>query len=307
MGKKTLAVVVRCHNPTAASLGRIASWCKDVRGCVDVWISIDTSTQTPSRRREASKKRRRSGGGGAVESRGPARRVMESLEGDHGLSAGTDFFLHTYDEVDMVRAYPTLRNVAKRRRLVETSEFFQGSHSLAWGFHVEPLNLWFQRLGASRTYDFVWKFEDDVGLSGPLSAFLRTFDGDASSDLITSDVDHRPGAKWWWVDACSEAYEARYKRDNAKLATREHVQRFSRKLLDRLHVLNVRDECTAWSEALAVTVCHGEDDLVLTKLPKALLGDPYDHKGRVTERQWRDILSSKSDRRKNRLYHALKF
>ena len=94
--------------------------------------------------------------------------------------------------------------------------------------------------------------------------------------------------------------------DRDRLASREHAQRFSRALLDRLDALS-RSGCTAWSEAFCVTVCAAAPDLALARLPGDVLGTPYGPAGRVTARAWEDVLASRSPRRKNRLYHALKF
>ncbi|KAK7248777.1 hypothetical protein SO694_00041163 [Aureococcus anophagefferens] len=166
------------------------------------------------------------------------------------------------------------------------------------------IGAWARSLDGSGVALVVWKLEDDVGYSGDLREFVGRFDAEPA-DLLTADAGHRPGSRWWWADAATPAYLAAYApRD--RLASREHAQRFSRRLLDRLHDLHGRG-VTAWSEALAVTVCAAAPDLVLERLPPSVLGDPYAHDGRVSERAWRDVVDGRSARKKRKLYHALKF
>ena len=280
----TTAVVVRCHNPTDAALTRIGAWARSLDGSgVALVVSVDQTTQGSSRRRARRGR-----------SRGPARRVAAALG---GLGR-----VHVYDERALVAAYPCLAAAAATAHVAGAREFRTGAVSLAWGFHCECLNLWYQAL--ARKFDFVWKLEDDVGYSGDLREFVGRFDAEPA-DLLTADAGHRPGSRWWWADAATPAYLAAYApRD--RLASREHAQRFSRRLLDRLHDLHGRG-VTAWSEALAVTVCAAAPDLVLERLPPSVLGDPYAHDGRVSERAWRDVVDGRSARRKRKLYHALKF
>lgn len=297
----TQALVVRCHDPTPGALRRIAAWCNEAAECgVDLWVSIDVTTHSSARRRQCGGKRKRGKHDEAPDARGPARRVVSGLA-ELGV-ARTAYGLHTYDEADMIAAYPALRGLAACARLRASAEFEKKTHSLAWGFHCEGLNLWFRK---RRRYAFVWAFEDDVGFAGPLSAFFARFADDTTSDLITADAQHRPGRLWWWADARTDAYAERYPRDRDRLASREHAQRFSRALLCRLHDLS-RAGVTAWSEALAVTVCAGEADLVLSALPADVLGSPFSPDGRVGEAAWGDILAG-SARKRGRLYHALKF
>ena len=303
MAPPSHAVVVRSHNPTEAALARMASWARDLEGSgVALIISLDMTTQSSTRRRlraSSSSRKRSREEDGVCRSRSPARLVHDAV------AASVAAEVHVYDEAEMVEAYPALREVAKTRRIADTTEFKSKELSLAWGFHVEALNLWYQRRRTTKV-DFVWKLEDDVGFSGSLLDLVRSFEDDGA-DLLTADVDHRPGPRWWWADAGTAEYYAAYGRARQRLASREHAQRFSRALLDRLHALSVDRGITAWSEALPVVVCAAAEDLVLAKLPRSLLGDPFAHDGRVTERAWRDICEGRSARKKGRLYHALKF
>jgi hypothetical protein len=132
----TTAVVVRCHDPTDAALARIGAWARSLDGSgVALVVSVDQTTQGSSRRRARRGR-----------SRGPARRVAAVLG---GLGR-----VHVYDERALVAAYPCLAAAAATAHVAGAREFRTGAVSLAWGFHCECLNLWYQAL--ARKFDFVW-------------------------------------------------------------------------------------------------------------------------------------------------------
>ena len=245
--------------------------------------------------------------------------------------------------------------------------------------------MWFQ--AQSSPPDQVWCFEDDVGWAGDLATFFTRV-AKIRGDLVTADTDLRVAHDWWWKDSHSAKFAERFlaPREAERRVSREHVQRFSRRLLDRLHALS-RARCSAWrcarrlsffqsfflsprneapshlcahspsrvlvlspslstfffvwetiskkcrardfykmmahtppsrprargtrttcrSETSVVTVCATEPDLVLARLPPDLQGRPFQHDGRISEEDWRQISKSRSPRKRDKLYHALKF
>ena len=56
-----------------------------------------------------------------------------------------------------------------------------------------------------------------------------------------------------------------------------------------------------------MSVCAGAPDLTLAPLPRDVVGAPFDHAGRVSAARWADVVSSRSGRPRDKLYHALKF
>jgi hypothetical protein len=200
----------------------------------------------------------------------------------------------------MIRTYPVLRDLKRNARLQESVEFSRGTHSLAWGLHTEALNVWYQSL--QRKPSFVWCFEDDVGFSGSLETLIDIVGRDCGdADLITADLKLRPSEAWWWLEVHSTGFQERYGGD--VYISREHVQRFSMRFLERLHVLSLQ-RVTCWSEALVPTIAHAEN-FVVAELPR--LGTPFAHDGRVSQQEWEHIIASNAGRRADRLYHALKF
>ena len=171
-------------------------------------------------------------------------------------------------------------------------------------YDMQALNLWYQSLPANVAYDEVWVFEDDVGWAGEDIAkeFFTSFSNNRA-DLISSDCN-KFDKRWYWSDVFSTAYGKRIP-PQARRVSREHVQRFSKRLLDRLHTLACAG-CSAWSETLCVSVCNAEPDLFFAPLPKALLG-VYSYDGRISKQRWADIMGGRASRFRGKLYHALKW
>ena len=201
-------------------------------------------------------------------------------------------------------AYPVLEELRRIPPVNNCRELTSGACSLAWGFHGEALNLWYQSLPPAVAYDEVWVFEDDVGWAGKDIAqeFFCSFLNN-QADLISSDCN-KFDRRWYWSNVFSAAYGKRIPASKRRVS-REHVQRFSKRLLDRLHTLALAG-CSAWSETLCVSVCNAEPDLVFALLPKALLG-VYCYDGRIGKQRWTDIMGGRTSRFRCKLYHALKW
>ena len=320
-------MLIRSHNPTPETLARIAPWIRSVNARkatlgMEVWFSVDTTTLTPASRRSephawaasssqagwCGRKRQK------VESRSAVRKITSALAA-HGLAVGADYNVHEYAEAEMTAAYPVLEELRAAPPVDTCRELVTGSCSLAWGFHAEALNLWFQGLrdvGGRRRYEEVWVMEDDVGWAGEdiAGGFFARFE-DEAADLLSAECNRYNDLQWYWARAHSAAFGRRFPlavRRNG----REHVQRFSAKLLDRLHALATGSDsegrCSAWSESLCVTVCDAEPDLVFKKLPPELLAsDCFHYNTRMGQRRWEDIMGGTSSRFRGKLYHALKW
>lgn len=333
--RRRRALVVRSHNPTRRTIERVASYIRSINRAretlnMDCWFSVDTTTLSPARRRNHSRaaqhpdpatdkhfcgrKRKR------IESRSACRNIAAVMR-ECGLELGRDYCVHTYTEAQMIAAYPVLTEIHGHCRIRDVKEFTTGACSLAWGMHCEALNLWFQhaRGAAARTparaqgahgagtdaYDECWVMEDDVGWAGQdIATELFARYCAVEADLITADADHFDD-RWWWHSTHSAAYQRRVPRE-ARRVSREHVQRLSARLLDRLHDFAVAG-CTAWSETMTVSVCHAEPDLKLALFEASVLGNPFRYDGRMTPQRWDDIMQGRSKRFRGKLYHALKW
>ena len=124
-----------------------------------------------------------------------------------------------------------LRDLKRNSRLQESEEFQRGTHSLAWGLHAKALNAWYQSL--ERKPSFVWCSRTTWASPVPRDAggycetrLRRRGPRDGGREIAALGA-------WWWLDVHSTAFAERYGDD--VYISREHVQRFSMRLLDRLH------------------------------------------------------------------------
>ena len=110
------AVVFRCHDPTPAALQRIGEAADQLQACrVAVWVSLDTThvpeeppSLLPILQHSPPRKKRRS------EHRTPSQKVRRALS--RQIASGA-IQIHEYDEADMVRRYPVLRDLKRNPRL----------------------------------------------------------------------------------------------------------------------------------------------------------------------------------------------
>lgn len=234
--------MVRTHNPSDAMLDRMREWSASAAasGCMFV-ASVDISQP-------------------------PGQEAATALE-RMGIA------VHAYSAQDLRDAYPVLDDECLKR--VDTASKGEWQRwgnrprpgeptrpaSLAWGFHIECINLWAQLRVNRGTWDHVWVLEDDVGCSGDLVSCLASYATD-SSDLIgpssspvfrTGRRGRALGSKWCWARTGSDAFLARVPTVQ-RLKSAEHVQRFSRRLLDTLHGLASQPEgaIAAWSESACI-------------------------------------------------------
>ena len=145
---KKQAFVVRLVKPTEAATQRLLEWSASLaRSSPDTecWISVDATF--PIQR----------------ETRQRLRRLQQA-----------GWLRHSYDEDRMIRDFPELQKMFKVREVkveLAKDKKLGRKRSLAWGFHTEALNVWWEDVG--RCYDHVWVFEDDVGYTGDISVFIE--------------------------------------------------------------------------------------------------------------------------------------
>ena len=106
---------------------------------------------------------------------------------------------HEYCQKDMEGQYPVLsQDLLNNPCMRSTKDLRSGKYSLAWGFHNEAVNMWYQSLSHDRKYDYVWIMEDDVGFSSNWMDFFEIYAG-SQVDLLTYDT-LAMCPKWWWAD-----------------------------------------------------------------------------------------------------------
>ena len=309
----TTAVLVRTYDPSRAAVERLLDWANELKVAeelnVDLWISIDVTLRRPGSDGKQTaadgKKRKRLRCGATHENHfdGSVKDYISKQALQRNLDVGKDIHVCEYTEADMLRLYPSLSVCAEKPAYVNSKIKKRGRCSLAWGFHVEAINYWFHTQPLQQ-YTFVWVVEDDVGFSGDFAGFISSYSSN-EEDLIY-DTKTPVADSWYWRDVHSPYFSASF---TGRLVASEHVQRFSKKLLDCLHTLGKTHECHAWSESLVPTIaCHEPYKFKTYSMRKKNhVGSIFQWDGRVTEQMWRRIVTGYSLRQKNKLYHALKW
>lgn len=236
------------------------------------------------------------------------RRRVQQLAANAGLGDRTIVY-SGYTEADMATAFPVMAEL--RASVPNTQDVIDAfslpcRKSLAWGFHVEAILLWWARTcGTSEEPSAVWIVEDDAGYSGDLVAFLRSMECEGSkvrnADLVTHGL-RRVEESWVWRDTGSPAFLQLAPRTR-RLRCAEHLQRMSARLLRALH-----DYClqgvSAWSEMSVPTLCSLAG-LRLEALPAEHIGMVFAFDGKVPPTAWPRLCASAAT--KNKWWHALKW
>lgn len=209
-----------------------------------------------------------------------------------------------YNEADMANTFSVLAEL--RASLPNTQDVrdcftLPCRKSLAWGFHVEAILVWWRHVTdrPGPTPAFVWILEDDAGFSGDISEFAMAY-ADSDTDLLVHGL--RPvDSSWVWCSAASPAFGRRCGTRQWRCA--EHVQRFSAALLREL------DRCSssgvaAWSEMAVPSLCAAAG-LSFAELRAEHLGAVFAFNGVVPESAWPRLCEQLSTR--NRWWHALKW
>lgn len=157
--------------------------------------------------------------------------------------------------------------------------------------HAPFVNLW--RHTYNLTYEYYWVLEDDARLTGDdYPAFFAKYDT-VEADLVAGQFDSLRGNQFFdWpvpLELLSKA--------------REHVQRYSRHLLDELHVLH-KLGVAAHGEFFAATVCSTDPACEIHWMePDGVIGSRYNWSSQVTPFDWRRLEKEEP----GRWFHALKW
>jgi len=279
------AVLVRIHNGTSDDmLHRHVMWGKqlldEAGGGVRLWMLADETF-----------------GGNAVYKR------FKQILGETGASE-EEVPYFSYTEADMSTTFSVLSELRKsmpNTQIVRDCFVLPCQKSLAWGFHMESILLWWAALARGHAEPAtVWVIEDDAGYSGSIASFVRDYSID-HGDLIAHNI--RPvEVDWVWANTASSGFlrltslEQRYR-------CTEHVQRLSGKLLHRLHQYCL-EGVSGWSEMSVPTLCHLAG-LKLQSLHVNHIGPVFVFNGRVPPKIWSHLCAEESTR--DRWWHALKW
>jgi len=335
---KTL-VLVRSHNPMPGMLARMKEWSDSLAraGMLCMHVSMDATHGL-----DASEK------------------VLEL-----GLPKAC---MHTFTEAALLETFPHLAPMQKRmvgeddwegfrcKALAEgmdlatireqadatkTWHVWSGEkHSIAWGFHMEAITLWWRQLGADGWAScggakpmYVWILEDDVGYTSALSHLLEAYAA-STADLITDEpapstpthsvavmvasaiagreadqVETNPVSweGWCWHETCTDAFVALVPGEK-RVKTKEHAQRFSSRFLDAI-ADQVESGCSSWSEMYAPSLCAVLPGFVTEPLkPSSMPSSPdtmYNCTGRVSANDYAALCADPKTH--GLLLHALKF
>ena len=208
-----------------------------------------------------------------------------------GLSGIRRVHVHRYTEDDLLLRFPQLKSL--RQHLIENMkvhEVSSGKVSLAWGFHVEALLLWWRNVsqrhsskakGTSKRppYDFVWIVEDDVGVAGGSLSDLIKMYMHCHADLLTRDILPVESGWYWQNVHTGENFLSAV--NNATYTNREHVQRFSANMfavLDRLACEGI----SSWSEMHVPSVARCvRHCLSSAEINSCNIGSVYKWDGRI--------------------------
>lgn len=307
------AVIVRCHDPSPAAAHRLAKWATDLQDSkqnIDFIISLDNThafNQTSNERRSKKRKRasqRKSIGCASQHTSPPTISPTHRLLRTFAEYNITNVHIHRYTEQDLLKNFPGLLPLQTYiLKEMKVQEMISKKCTMAWGFHVEALLLWWKwSLKKKQEYDYVWVFEDDVGIKGSLLDLLQCYQ-DEQADLLTDNA-HSMNEDWFWKNVHTSNF-LNQTGGNELTCCSEHVQRFSNKLMERLTNL-CSNGVHAWSEAFTSTVANNADDLILKGFCVENVGDPYKWNGRVTEDEWIAIMKEEESSTP-KMYHALKF
>jgi len=284
-----LLVIIRTHDPSEARIHRIIEWARDLKQAgIDTWVSIDESS-APHK--------------GWVRSR-IEEHLIADLQEEHDLIR-----FHEYTEADMLREYPVLEELLEKLKLERcpwwkrwlrklglisslSRKYFK--RKLAWGFYAEAINLLVQKL--PWTYDTIWVIEDDVGVSGSLSAILLECER-IQCDLMASRCVPTMEPDWHWKEILTERYR-QYCANSFGIIS-EFVVRFSRPFLDVLHALS-KDGISAWSESSLYSLCKATKGCEYAELPEEFIGEHWKWNAVVTKEMFEEAEPGK-------FYHALKW
>jgi len=315
MSKKNIAILWRSHSPTDNAINRIKKWAKEFQN-YNKLKKIDD--------------------------------INYSLHMTMDISAGNQFYIstkekledyditfHTYTNRNMTSNYPILIEMLKR----VPPYFFEHSLSVAKGFHIESICLWWtwiqinSKLPRMVTYDDVWVLEDDIGITGgklrtgSLLEFVKLYDEkdwrkenkelnyeNDYPDLITygkyytaKDAYTNYYDSWVYHDTVSNTY-ASLIHEREQFYTQEHIQRFSARYINLLHHYTKINRITAWSEQESISI--------ITHLkPKWRVGfiafgniGRYEVISRISQEKFESIeMIENNNTNSIKLWHALKW
>ena len=143
----------------------------------------------------------------------------------------------------------------------------------------------------------VWVIEDDARYSGDVAEFFAKYQG-KGEDLVSAYIGP-PEASW--PSTAEESWDV--PRDDV-VAKVEHVERFSRKLLDEM--LDLAElSVVGMGELFASTVCaHLKWCTIADLVESSDVGGKFDWNTTVSSEEWRAIMASTATQGK--WWHALK-
>eukprot|EP00040_Diaphanoeca_grandis_P024200 m.132758 g.132758 ORF g.132758 m.132758 type:complete len:454 (+) comp29630_c0_seq1:358-1719(+) len=234
---------------------------------------------------------------------------------------GRILFTHTFNTAGVLKKYPLLQQARDRG-----AGGWSNHASIGFGFHTESMTVWYDDLPQSHKdrLQYLWVFEADVAYRGPnIVELFDSYDRGEKMEVHTvhdkgpstqidrdiafiADGCHDPGG-WMHSNANSDAYRA-YAHDlTQREVAVEAVQRFTKKMINNLLIMNKRGMHT-WSEQAGCTFANVAG-WPTTRLKREHIGNPFTYFEAVQLRTmdaWNAFFKKKDDPTK-KLYHPVKF
>eukprot|EP00466_Bigelowiella_natans_P014564 jgi/Bigna1/67329/fgenesh1_pg.3_\ len=314
------AVVIRAHNMSRATISRVISWARQLNKEGDEEEEVEKQDMDASHLQEDGRERRLGRQWKTKQSsnydvyvsidvtyscgKRTLRRMRQALKNENSGNLKKEkawiLQIHTYDEATMVEEFPKLH--AARIRLPRGRLDIPGKRedrSMAWGFHSEALALWHLKHnavdsssssnGAYRSspgdnrYRYVW---EDVGVTGDIRPLLNAYASE-DRDFIASELLPIT-ATWYFYPVALDEFVKKAEGKQLRANTREHVQRFSSRIIHRM-VTWSKEGAIAWSEETPAMICLVEG-LSYLELYEDHLGDPYRWDGHVTKEDFHNRM-----------------
>lgn len=155
-------------------------------------------------------------------------------------------------------------------------------------------------------FKYLWLVEQDLGYTGNLFDFFRKYDR-MEFDFIAQNYDNQESNEtWMWFDCSTPEYtewKSNTKISKKRVSGQINIARLSTKLIDSV-LFNIKMKRHTFSEATLIENVI-INNLTLRLIDKKDFGEICNVFDKIPLKDW--IKIQKDPKKKNKLYHALKF
>lgn len=299
-----IALCFRTYNPTNLILDQIFKIFKSVNSRTDIvlWISIDTT----------------------LYGNAPFNFINDYCK--KNKLSDIKFHIHKYSVDDVVKAYPALDKKHKDKyfiyRLIykdgnaikinvfdvldkKNKEHKTNKYTINWGFHIEPILLWYKEASKFNNISNVWVMEDDIGVCGNINIFLDNYKNEPA-DFIAHNI-HREVTWYWFFEKTKKLFDLILKKKSeidpffmehyigySSCICNEHIIRLSSKFLNELHKYST-NAVIGWSELALPTLCAASKCIMKPIDEQFIYKDKYDYNKRITIKEFNKLSCSNNE------------